>query len=207
VVPAAGVKDLDESAAPPQPKVAKEAAVEDKLAPDERRGILERILYRGQDEHRHFHVLPAKISHSKRAQRAIAVIVVAFVIFGMWWWVIPRADIQVRVQYHEGLFNSIAVDVRVINGGTVAASPMRVELVVTHNETGQAMGAINASRPVAAHSIADYDPVEFKGDQIETGYNISLTLRYDVGDGTVTKTLDFRTIEPFMNLYFLARVA
>jgi hypothetical protein len=156
---------------------------------------------------REVHILPHTVAHAKRARQVGTVVMVAFIVFGAWYWVIPRADVRVQAQYHEGLFNAIAVDVRVINDGTVALAPLHIELVVTDSGTGAAMGFYNVTTSLAAHRTYNGEALQFKGDEIATTYTLSLTVRFTAGSTPVTRSLDFRTEEPFMNLFFEGRVA
>lgn len=149
-----------------------------------------------------FHLLPYRVSHSRRARRAIAVAVVALIAFSAWYWVVPRMDARLSVQYHEGLFNAIDVDARVINSGTVALSSLTVELVVTVDGTGEAIGSSNASRSLPAHATLEMDPVAFRGDQLTTDYRISVNVRFVGKDGAVVRTFGYVTVEPVMNQYF-----
>jgi hypothetical protein len=154
-----------------------------------------------------FHLLPYSVSHSKRARRAIVLLLVLLVGLSSWYWVIPRTDALLTVQYHEGLFNAIDIDARVDNRGTVALVSLHVELVVTVDGTGEAVGASNATRSLPAHSVLDLSAIAFKGDQITTNYRISVTARYLTGGEPTVKSFDFVTREPFMNFYFEAPLA
>ena len=153
------------------------------------------------------HILPHTVAHAKRARQVGTVVLVAFIVFGAWYWVIPRTDVRVQAQYHEGLFNAIAVDLRVINDGTVALAPLHVELVVTDSGSGAAMGFYNVTTSLGAHRTYNGEALQFKGDEIATNYTLSITIRFTAGSSPVTRSLDFRTEEPYMNLYFEGRVA
>jgi hypothetical protein len=153
------------------------------------------------------HILPNTVAHARRARRIGAAIFVAFLIFAAWYWVIPRVDVRVQAQYHEGLFNAIAVDVRVINDGSVALAPLHIELVVTDSGTGAAMGFFNVTASLAPHRTYNSESLQFKGDEIATNYTLSILVRFTAGTTQVTRSLDFRTEEPYMNLYFEGRVA
>lgn len=153
------------------------------------------------------HILPVSISHRRRLRRAVPAVLVALALFASWWWVIPREDVVVRAQYHEGLFNTIAVDLKVINGGTVELEPLHIELVVTESQNHTAMGFLNVTASLSPHRTFNAQAVQFKGDQLTTEYKISITVAYTAGASQTLKTLDFRTEEPFMNLYFEGRVA
>jgi len=153
------------------------------------------------------HILPAAVSHRRRVRRVAPVVLVAFLLFAAWWWVVPRQDVVIRAQYHEGLFNTIAVDMKVINSGTVELEPLRIELVVTESENHTAMGFLNVTTSLSPHRTFNAQAVQFKGDQLTTDYTISVTVEFTAGASHTTKTLDFRTEEPFMNLYFEGRVA
>lgn len=145
------------------------------------------------------------MSHSRRARRVIAVIAVAALLFAAWWWVIPRTDVIVKAQYHEGLFNSIAVDMKVVNGGTVTLAPLHVEMVVTDGGNHTAMGFFSLNTTLPAHRSLEAKAVQFKGDEVATNYTIFILVSFD--NGRVQKTFEFRTEEPYMNLYFEGRVA
>ena len=153
------------------------------------------------------HILPAAVSHRRRVRRVAPVVLVAVLVFGAWWWVVPREDVVVRAQYHEGLFNTIAVDLKVINSGTVELEPLHIKLVVTESQSGAAMGFLNVTASLSPHRTFNAQAVQFKGDQLTTGYTISITVEYSAGASHTLKTLDFRTEEPYMNLYFEGRVA
>ena len=156
---------------------------------------------------REVHILPHTVAHARRARRIGGAVLVALLIFGAWWSVIPRTDVRVQAQYHEGLFNAIAVDIRVINDGSVALSPLHVDLVVTDSETGAAMGFYNVTTTLAPHRTFNGQSLQFKGDEIATNYTLSITVRFTAASESVTRSLDFRTEEPYMNLYFEGRVA
>jgi hypothetical protein len=149
------------------------------------------------------HLEPYSVAHGRRARRVAAGVIVALLVFSAWYWVIPRTDIHVQAQYHEGLFNRIDVDLRVINAGSIALSPLHVELVVSDAESGQAFAHYSINSSLAAHSTFDPPALTFKGDQIETNYNLSVKVSYN---GGAPRTFDFRTEEPFMNLYFDGRI-
>ncbi len=153
------------------------------------------------------HILPHTVAHAKRARQVGAVVLVGVLVFSAWFWIIPRADVRVQAQYHEGLFNAIAVDLRVINDGTVSLSPLHIELVVTDSGTGAAMGFYNVTTSLGPHRTYNGDALQFKGDEIATNYTLSITVRLTAGSTPITRSLDFRTEEPYMNLYFEGRVA
>lgn len=153
------------------------------------------------------HILPHTVEHARRARRIGTAVFVALIIFGAWYWVIPRTDVRVQAQYHEGLFNAIAVDLRVINDGSLSLAPLHIELVVTDSATGAAMGFYAVNTSLGAHRTFDAKDVAFKGDEIATNYTISITVRFTAGSTQVTRSLDFRTEEPYMNLYYEGRIA
>lgn len=179
----------------------------DRPAPKGLRGLLYTGPVRRFLSTHEVHIIPHRVSHSRRARRALLAVALGALVFSAWWWVIPRTDVVVQAQYHEGLFNTIAFDMKVINGGTTTLAPLHVELVVTDDLTHSAMGffALNTSLP--PHRTLNAQAVQFKGDQITTNYTISITVTFDAGAGRVVRTLDFRTEEPFMNLYFEGRLA
>jgi hypothetical protein len=154
-----------------------------------------------------FHLLPYRVAHSRRARHTIVLGIVGILVFSAWYWVIPRTDVELSVQYHEGLFNSINVDARVVNSGTVALTGLHIELVVTVDGTGEARGGTNATRTLAPHSTLRLDAVAFKGDQLTTTYRISVTASYSGQSGPVVRTFDYVTEEPYMNLYFESPLA
>ena len=153
------------------------------------------------------HILPAAVSHRRRVRQVLPVVGVAIIIFAAWWWVIPRTDVVVKAQYHEGLFNTIAVDMKIINSGTTELEPLHIEVVVTETGNNTAMGFFNTTTSLGAHRTYNAAAIQFKGDQITTSYAISIKLTYTAGSDHVVKGLDFRTEEPYMNLYFEGRVA
>jgi hypothetical protein len=153
------------------------------------------------------HIIPHRVPHRKRVRQTLAIAVIGLLVFSAWWWVIPRTEVTLVAQYHEGLFNAIAVDMKVVNSGTVALGAVHIELVVTDLGTNGSVGVMRLNTTIAPHRTLDLDAVRFKGDQLTTSYGIFVTLSYDAGNGRVTKTVDFRTEEPYMNLYFQQRIA
>ena len=153
------------------------------------------------------HILPHRVEHSRRARRAILAAGVALLLFAAWWWVIPRNDVTLAVQYHEGLFNKIAVDLRVDNGGTLTLAPLQVRIVVTDLSQNASVGFLIVNSTLAPHRSFNLKALEFKGDQVTTSYLISVLVTFDTPSGRVTKSFDFRTEEPYMNLYYSGRVA
>ena len=153
------------------------------------------------------HILPHRVEHSRRARRAVLATGVALLLFAAWWWVIPRTDVTLEAQYHEGLFNKIAVDMRIDNGGTLTLAPLQVRLVVTDLTQNASVGFLILNTTLAPHRTLNLNALEFKGDQVETSYLISILVTFNTPSGRVTKSFDFRTEEPFMNLYFSGRVA
>ncbi len=184
---------------------APEAAAED--APSRAKGLFRSGPVRRFLSTHEVHILPAAVSHRRRVRRVAPVLAVAFLVFAAWWWVVPREDVVVHAQYHEGLFNTIAVDLKVVNSGTLELEPLHIELVVTESQNHTAMGFLNVTASLGPHRTFNPDAVQFKGDQLTTDYNISITVSYTAGASHTLKTLDFRTEEPYMNLYFEGRVA
>jgi len=153
------------------------------------------------------HILPYRVEHSRRARRAVLAAGLALLLFAAWWWVIPRTDVTLVAQYHEGLFNKIAVDLRVDNGGTLLLAPLQVRLVVTDLTQNASVGFLTINTTLAPHRSFNLNALEFKGDQVLTNYLISIVITFTTSSGHVTKTFEFRTEEPYMNLYFSGRVA
>ncbi len=149
------------------------------------------------------HLVPYSVAHGRRARRVAVAVVVGLLVFSAWYWVIPRTDIHLQAQYHEGLFNRIDVGLRIINQGSIALSPLHVELVVLDNVTGQSFAHYSINGTLSAHSTFDPPALTFKGDQIETNYTLSVHVSFNSG---VPHTFEFQTEEPYMNLYFDGRI-
>ncbi len=109
---------------------------------------------------------------------AVAVLVV---VAALWFYVIPRTELQVTTVYREGSLNVININVKLENTGTENIEKIIWEIEV-RNDTRSFIdetGNISDIRPGGSKQIATY----FFGDQWET-YEIFVNLSFE-SKGTV----------------------
>jgi hypothetical protein len=137
----------------------------------------------------------------RKSRRRIAIVIVLIVILipALYFLVIPRTDVSVRVFYNESVLNQINVDPQIINTGTneVESVTLRISVV---NSTDYDMGhkeySITEIAPVTG--VAKLDSLTFRGDQYDR-YTIIIDIDLTAGGTTQSRHWSHNTEEPWMN--------
>jgi hypothetical protein len=135
-------------------------------------------------------------------QRVLTVIVLVIILVPLLWFVvIPRADAELVIQYHEGAVGGISVDARIENHGTRAMDELQLRITV------QDSGDIRMAEPsiyegiVGAHDEAPMDAIVFTGDQWDT-YHIFVEWSFECAGSTYTGAEHYDTEGTEMNIWF-----
>jgi hypothetical protein len=137
----------------------------------------------------------------------VAVVLVVVLIPLVYFVVIPRTDLTLKVSYNESVLNQINVDSELRNGGTVAVEDLTVEISVV-NTTDQEM----AGRNYTVRSISPFseperlDAITFRGSQYEE-YTIIIDLEFSSGGQKYSGHWSHETEEPWMNQDFTETVS
>jgi len=136
----------------------------------------------------------------------VVVTMVLLVSFGMYQWVIPRTDLEVRTVYHEapgggGTGGTIHFNVLLSNLGNREIGSLDCSVLVQLKGGGKV-----ASHETGPEALVPGDNMEIKityiGSQYET-YLIKIDVRFDCLGDTHTQTLDYETKEDLMNMVFV----
>ena len=118
--------------------------------------------------------------------------------------IIPRADVTVRTWFNEGLLNSITVDAKVINDGTVEVSNLDLNISVMKEVKGVEVHIADLasySSSVAIFSEKKFDSINFHDDE-NAQYVIEVKVSFDAGGSQVSKSYTHHVDQSYMNLYF-----
>jgi hypothetical protein len=104
-------------------------------------------------------------------KRVFAIVVLAIILIPiMWFFVIPRADAELVVYYHEGVVGGISVDARIENHGTRTMTDVQIKMTVQDSGDTRMADPTTFEGVVTAHNEASMDAITFTGDQWETYY-------------------------------------
>jgi hypothetical protein len=151
-------------------------------------------------------VAPVKKGRT-RLKMAAAVLLVVIIIPLLYFVIIPRTELTLKVSYNESLLNQINVDPELRNGGTVGISGLVLNITVV-NSTDSEMG----SREYSVSSISPFSgparlPVlSFRGDQYDE-YTILIELSFSAGGQAYSRHWSHETDEPWMNQDFMETVS
>ncbi len=141
-----------------------------------------------------------------RRRIALVIVLVAILIPALYFFVIPRTEVNVRVFYNESVLNQINIDPQITNTGTneATAVTLRIEVV---NSTDNEMGKKEYSVPsvVQVLGVAKLDALSFRGDQYER-YTIIIDIELKAGGTTLARHWSHNTEEPWLNLDWTDRV-
>ncbi|MGA1792961.1 MAG: hypothetical protein ACMUHM_03330 [Thermoplasmatota archaeon] len=136
----------------------------------------------------------------------VAVTLILLISFGMYQWVVPRTDLEIRTVYHEapgggGTGGTIHFNVLLSNMGNREISSLECSVLVQLKGGGKV-----ASHDMEPEMLAPGDNMEIKityiGSQYDT-YIIDIDVRFDCSGDTHTGSLDYETKEDLMNMVFV----
>ncbi|MGA1873789.1 MAG: hypothetical protein ACMUHY_08965 [Thermoplasmatota archaeon] len=134
------------------------------------------------------------------------VIIVLLLSFGLYQWIIPRTDLEVRTVYHEapgggGTGGTININILLSNLGNREIDSLESSVSVQLKEGGNV--ARHESGP---ENLPPGDNVEIKITYIGSHYDtylISVDLRFDCSGDTHTGSMQYETEEDHMNMVFI----
>jgi hypothetical protein len=134
-------------------------------------------------------------------RRIFAIVVLAIILIPlMWFVVIPRADAELVIQYHEGITGGIAVDARIDNHGTRAMNDVQIRITVQDSgDTRMAEPALFEG-VVSAHGEASMAAITFTGDQWDT-YHIFVEWSFECAGSSFSGSESYDTKGDQMNIW------
>lgn len=150
--------------------------------------------------------IPAKRRRGK-LMLAVAAVLVVVLIPLLYFVVIPRTELTLKVYYNESVLNQINVDSELRNGGTVAVDDLTLEISVV-NSSDQEMGGQNYTvRSIAPFSGPEkLEAITFRGSQYDE-YTIIIDLQFSSGGRGYSGHWSHGTEEPWMNQDFTETVS
>lgn len=145
---------------------------------------------------------PPKAEMGNWGRRVFAIVVLAIILVPLIWFVIiPRADAELVIQYHEGVVGGISVDARIENHGTRSMSDVQLRITVQDSSDTRMAEPVLFEGLVSAHGEAPLEAITFTGDQWET-YHIFLEWSFECAGDTYTGTEHYDTEGTAMNIWF-----
>jgi hypothetical protein len=134
--------------------------------------------------------------HRRLALLAVAVIVIIPLLY---FFVIPRTELAVKVSYNESVLNRINVAAQLKNSGTQEVTDVDLDVSVV-NSTDSGMGSREYSVGTVAPymGVAKLQSLTFRGDQYER-YTIVVTISFSAGGERHSRHFSHDTQEPWMN--------
>jgi hypothetical protein len=151
-------------------------------------------------------VIVVKAKGRRKLKLAAAVLLVIVLIPLLYFVIIPRTELTLKVFYNESLLNQINVDSELRNGGTVSADDISLEISVV-NSTDAQMGQGNYSGSIGPFSgPKKLDAITFRGSQYED-YTIIIDLKFSSGGRDYSRHWSHDTEEPWLNQEFTETVS
>ena len=143
----------------------------------------------------------------RKLKLAAAVVLVIVLVPLLYFVVIPRTELTLKIYYNESLLNQINVDSELRNGGTVGVDDITLEISVV-NFTDAQMGHQNYSVPSVGSFSAPQklDAITFRGSQYEE-YTIIIDLHFSSQGRDFSGHWSHDTEEPWMNQDFTETVS
>ncbi len=135
----------------------------------------------------------------KRTKLVVIVIVaVAISAYPLYYYVIPRSELNLFVKYSEGFLSRINIGLKFDNAGTQKVDFLTGNLTIT-NATDAICGRVDFDGiSIASHAAYKPAPMQIQGDHYET-YYITLVTGFYCGGTHYQKTISFHTKEPEQN--------
>jgi hypothetical protein len=135
-------------------------------------------------------------------KRIFIIVVLAIILIPLFWFfVIPRADAELVVQYREGIMGGISVDGRIENHGTRGMTD--VQIIITVQDSGDTRMAEPSTFDglVGAHSDEPMEAISFTADQWDT-YHIFIEWSFKCAGKNYSGTESYDTEGNEMNMWF-----
>ncbi len=135
-------------------------------------------------------------------KRVFAIVVLAIIIIPLLWFVvIPRADAELVIRYHEGVVGGISVDARIENHGTRSMNDVNLTILVQDSSDTRMADPRVYEGIVSAHGEAPLDTISFTGDQWDT-YHIFFEWSFECAGRTYQGSEHYDTKGTEMNMWF-----
>jgi hypothetical protein len=145
---------------------------------------------------------PPKAEMGLRGRWVFTIVVLVVILVPlMWFVVVPRADAELVIQYHEGVVGGISVDGRIENHGTRAMTEVQVRITVQDSGDTRMAEPSMFEGIVSAHGEASMDAITFNADQWDT-YHIFLEWAFECAGKTYSGTEHYDTNGTEMNIWF-----
>jgi hypothetical protein len=146
---------------------------------------------------------PGKVEMGKTGKRVFIIVVLAIILVPIFWFVVvPRADAELVIQYHEGVMGGIAVDARIENHGTRAMTEVTISITVQDSSDTRMAEPEVFEGMVPAHGDEPMDAVAFTGDQWDT-YHIFVEWSFECAGDRYTGSETYNTEGDAMNQWFV----
>ncbi|UCC94038.1 MAG: hypothetical protein JSW25_05095, partial [Thermoplasmata archaeon] len=134
-------------------------------------------------------------------KRVFAIVVLAVILIPlMWYVVIPRADAELVIQYHEGVVGGISVDARIDNHGTRAMEQVQIRITVQDSSDTRMAEPSTFEGEVGAHGEASMSAISFTGDQWDT-YHIFVEWSFRSANRNFSGSESYNTEGNQMNIW------
>jgi hypothetical protein len=149
---------------------------------------------------------PRKKGFKWTPKKAIAVGVILFLVLPvlLYGLVIPRADVTVKTWYYEGFQNSIVIDAKVQNHGTVDIKGLDLNISVLKvvDDVEVYITELTFSDPlIYAREEQKVESVTFHDDQNDE-YIVLVQVTYEAGGKLVDESYTHHIDKPYMNVVF-----
>jgi len=135
-------------------------------------------------------------------KRVFAIVVLAMILLPLMWFVIiPRADTELVIKYHEGVMGGISVDARIDNHGTRAMNDVQISINVQDSRDTRMGDPTTFEGTVGAHTEASMSAISFTGDQWDT-YHIFIEWSFECAGRNFTGSESYDTNGTEMNMLF-----
>lgn len=146
---------------------------------------------------------PPKAEMGQWGRRVFAIVVLVIILVPLMWFVIiPRADAELVIQYHEGVMGGISVDARIENHGTRAMTDVQLRITVQDSGDTRMAEPSMFEGIVSAHGEASMAAITFTADQWET-YHIFVSWSLDCAGKAYEGTEHYDTEGDAMNIWFV----
>lgn len=150
-------------------------------------------------------LLPVK-KRGRGRMLVVAVVAVLVLIPLLYFVVIPRTELTLKIYYNESLLNQINVDAELRNGGTVSVDDVALEISVVNSTDQEQAGHNYTPSSIAPHATYRGEAMTFRGSQYED-YTILIDLRFSAGGRSYSEHWSHETKEPWMNQEFTEMVS
>jgi hypothetical protein len=150
----------------------------------------------------------APVKKSRRKLKlAAAVVMVIIVVPLLYFVIIPRTELSLKIYYNESVMNQINFDTELRNGGTVPIDDITLEISVVNSTDAQMGHQNNSVQNIGPFSAPkDLDAISFRGSQYEQ-YTIIIDLHFSSQGRDFSNHWSHQTEEPWMNQDFTETVS